>query len=166
MPADIRRRVRGIGVRPDASSSAVLAAFRAAFAARYGSPLATDATELAAGAAYDAMYAVAYAIATSSAAPPTGAGVAHGLRGLAVGAPVTAGAKGLAPALQALAAGQSVSLRGTFGLMQWDANGDITGGTLEVWCLGGVGGPPTFGSSGLTMDVRTQVVGGAFIQCQ
>ena len=172
MPADIRRRVRGIGVRPDASSSAALDAFRAAFAARYGSPLATDATQLAAGASYDAMYAVAYALATSSATssgsatPPTGAGVAHGLRSLAVGAPVTAGANGLAPALQSLASGQAVSLRGTLGLMQWDPNGDITGGTLEVWCLGGAGGPPTFGGSGLTMDVRTQVVGGAFIQCQ
>jgi len=166
MPADIRRRVRGIGVGADTGSSAVLADFRAAFAARYGSPLATDATESAAGASYDAMYAIAYALATSTAKAPTGAGVAHGLRSLAVGAAATAGPTGLASSLHALAADQSVSLRGTFGSMQWDASGDITGGTLEVWCLGGAGGAPTFGSSGLTMDVRTQVVGGAFVQCQ
>jgi branched-chain amino acid transport system substrate-binding protein len=166
MPADIRRRVRGIGVAQDTGSSAALAGFRAAFAARYGASLATDATETAAGASYDAMYAIAYALATSAAKPPTGATVAHGLRSLAVGAAVTAGPTGLASSLHALAGGQSVSLRGTFGSMQWDANGDTTGGTLEVWCVGSAGGAPSFGSSGLTMDVRTQVVGGAFVQCQ
>lgn len=161
LPLDIRRRMRGVGVRPDTSSQAVLEDFRAAFAARYGAPPADVA---AAAVTYDATYAIAYALAASPAA--SGTNVAHGLRSLAVGSPAVVGARGLGPAMHELSSGKSVSLRGTFGLLQWDTSGDITGGTLEVWCLGTVGGAPAFGSSGLTMDVQTQVVGGAFVQCQ
>lgn len=160
LPPDIRRRMRGVGVRPDGSSQAVLEDFRAAFAARFGAPPA----EVAAAVTYDATYAIAYALAAAPAA--SGTDVAHGLRSLAVGSPAVVGAKGLGPAMHELSNGKSVSLRGTFGLLQWDTSGDITGGTLEVWCLGTVAGAPAFGSSGLTMAVQTQVVGGAFVQCQ
>jgi ABC-type branched-subunit amino acid transport system substrate-binding protein len=162
LPADIRRRIRGVGVKPDASSAPVLDDFRAAFAARYGAAPA----ESAAAVSYDAMYAIAYALAATPGQAPTGASVAHGLRTLAVGNPAVVGAKGLGPVMRDLSSGKSVSLRGTFGLMQWDTSGDITGGTVEVWCVGGGAGAPAFGGSGLTMDVQTQVVGGAFVQCQ
>ena len=160
LPADIRRRVRGVGVKPDTSSTPVLEDFRAAFTARYGEAP----PEPAAAMAYDATYAIAYAV--PAAASPSGASVAQGLRALAVGTPAAVGAKGLTTVMGNLANGKSVALRGTFGLMQWDASGDITGGTVEVWCVGSVAGAPAFGSSGLTMDVQTQVVGGAFVQCQ
>jgi ABC-type branched-subunit amino acid transport system substrate-binding protein len=162
LPADIRRRVRGVGLKPDTSSAPVLDAFRAAFAARYGSPP----SEAAAALSYDAMYAIAYALAATPDATASGASVAHGLRTLAVGAPAVVGAKGLGPVMHDLSAGKSVSLRGTFGLLQWDTSGDIMGGTVEVWCLGTTPAGPAFGSSGVTMDVQTQVVGGAFVQCQ
>jgi ABC-type branched-subunit amino acid transport system substrate-binding protein len=162
LPSDIRRRIRGIGVKPDASSAPVLDAFRAAFAARYGEAPA----DRAAAVSYDAMYAVAYALAATASTAPSGASVAHGLRTLAVGRPAVVGAQGLAPVMQELSSGKSIALRGTFGLMQWDTSGDITGGTVEVWCLGTTPAGPTFGSSGITMDVQTQVVGGAFVQCQ
>ena len=162
LPADIKRRVRGIGVRPDAASASVLTDFRAAFATRWGAPPA----ELEAPLAYDATYAVAYALAATSGTVPTGATVAQGLRALAVGTAATVGKAGLASALSDLGGGKSVSVRGTYGPLQWDPNGDIHGGTIEVWCLGTAAGAPAFGSSGLTMDVATQVVGGAFVQCQ
>jgi ABC-type branched-subunit amino acid transport system substrate-binding protein len=162
VPVDIRRRIRGVGVKPDASSLPVLEDFRAAFTARYGAPAPEPAGPLT----YDATYAVAYAIAATPSMPPVGASVAHGLRMLSVGSPAAVGSKGLGAVRGELSAGRSVALRGTFGLMQWDASGDITGGTVEVWCLGGAVGSAPFGSSGLTMDVQTQVVGGAFVQCQ
>ncbi|MDB4945600.1 MAG: Branched-chain amino acid transporter, amino acid-binding protein [Labilithrix sp.] len=162
IPGDIKRRVRGVGVKTDADSASVLGEFRAAFAARYGAALPP--TELAAPRAYDATYAVAYALAAPAAA--TGASVANGLRALAVGTSRAVGKAAAAAALADLGAGRSVSLRGTYGPLRWDASGDATSGTIEVWCLGTVGGAPAYGSSGLTMDVETQVVGGAFVQCQ
>jgi branched-chain amino acid transport system substrate-binding protein len=162
LPSDIKRRMRGVGVKPDPSSAPVLQDFRTAFATRYGSPP----SDAAAAVSYDATYAIAYSLAAMSKAPPSGASVAHGLRTLAVGSPVMVGKKGLGPVMSDLTSGKSVALRGTFGLMQWDTSGDITGGTIEVWCLGTVAGAPAFGSSGVTMDVQTQVVGGAFVQCQ
>lgn len=161
VPADIRRRVRGVGLRPDAESAPVLADFRAAYATRYGEP-----PDPAAAAAYDATAAIVLALASRPERPVTGAGVARGLRALGVGTPLSVGARDAARALDALATGRAISLRGTHGLLRWDARGDIAGGSLEVWCVGGPAGAPAFGSSGLTMDVQTQVVGGGFVQCQ
>lgn len=162
LPADVRRRVRGIGVRPDVGSAAALESFGAAFTARYGHPPSA----LMTSSAYDALYAIAYAIAATPDMAVTGASVAHGLRALGVGDAVAVGAKDAGRILMNLAAGRSISLRGTFGPLQWDPSGDIAGGTVEVWCIGTAAGAPAFGSSGLTMDVQTQVIGGAFVQCQ
>jgi ABC-type branched-subunit amino acid transport system substrate-binding protein len=160
--ADIRRRLRGVGVRPDTNSAATFGTFESAYQGRFG----TDPSPSATAATYDAMYGVAYAIAASPGAPPTGASVARGLRSLGVGDAFSVGAGQARVVMQSLAAGKSVSLRGTFSLMQWDSAGDIMGGTVEVWCVGTASGASAFGSSGLTMDVQTQVVGGAFVQCQ
>lgn len=162
LPPDLRRRVRGVGTRPDTTSAPVLAAYQSAFAERYGSAVGS----LAAAPAYDAMYAVAFAIAAAGDAGTSGAATARGLRALGVGNAYSVGPAHAGPVGQALAAGRSVSLRGTTALMQWDANGDVAGGTVEVWCVGASSGAPAFGSSGLTMDVGTQVTGGAFVQCQ
>jgi ABC-type branched-subunit amino acid transport system substrate-binding protein len=165
LPSDIRRRIRGVGVRPDASSAAVLAEFVATYTSRYG---AAPPGSFAASAAvsYDAMYAFAYALAATPELPPSGASVAQGLRALGVGDSYAVGAKTASQVMSILAARKSVSLRGTFGPLLWDSSGDITAGSVEVWCIGGPAGAPAFGSSGLTMDVSTQVVGGAFVQCQ
>jgi branched-chain amino acid transport system substrate-binding protein len=162
MSLDIKRRVRGVGVKPDTSSAPVLEAFRAAFSARYGSmPEAAPAAL-----SYDAMYAIAYAIAAARDLPLSGASVARGLRRLGVGEAATVGPTPIRLVMQSLSSGKSVTLRGTFSLLSWDAAGDVAGGTAEVWCVGGASGVPAFGSSGVTMDVQTQVVGGAFVQCQ
>lgn len=162
MPADLRRRIRGIGATSDPQSAPVFAAFKSRFAAKYGAAPPSVAT----AAAYDATWAVAYALAATSNGAPSGASVARGLRALGVGGAMTVGPTDAAQGMQSVATGKSVSLRGTNTLLQWDAKGDIAGGTVEAWCIGAAGGAPAFGSSGLTMDVQTQVVGGAFVQCQ
>ena len=158
MPSDIKRRIRGVGVRPDTTSSPVYAAFEAAYTTRWGAaPASTEPAFV-----YDATYAVAFAVTAGGA---TGPSTAKGLRALGVGDGYSVGAKDVGAVLGRLTAKQSVSLRGTFSLMQWDQSGDIAAGTLEVWCIGGASAP-VFGSSGQTMDVLTQVVGGSFVQCQ
>jgi ABC-type branched-subunit amino acid transport system substrate-binding protein len=165
LPPDIKRRIRGIGIRPEAGSAPVLAAFTSAFTSRYGAPPPASAMA-AAAASYDATYAIAYAIAATPGAPLSGASVAQGLRTFGVGDAEMVGAKAVGEVLRQLSAGRSVALRGTFGPLQWDATGDIAAGNAEVWCVGTSRGAAAFGSSGLTMDVQTQVVGGAFVQCQ
>lgn len=161
LPADIRRRVRGVGIKPDTGSAPVLDAFVTAFTQRYGKAPSAFPAALS----YDALYAVAYAISASPDVAITGASVAKGLRALGVGDAFTVGAASSATIMKSLAAGTSVSLRGTGSVLQWDASGDIAGGTAEVWCIGAAA-PAAFASGGLTMDVQTQVVGGAFVQCR
>jgi hypothetical protein len=39
------------------------------------------------------------------------------------------------------------------------------GGTLEVWCIGVVGGKPGYQSSGLTLDLVTGRTAGEYTQC-
>ncbi|MBP9112762.1 MAG: hypothetical protein KBF88_08120 [Polyangiaceae bacterium] len=160
LPADIRRRIRGIGAKPSSASESTLAAFAAAYAAKNGA--LTD--PIASAPAYDATYAIAAAIAATPSTEPSGASVAEGLRRLGVGAPMSVGAN-LVQGMLTEAARGSISLRGTLSIMRWDSNGDVLDGTLEVWCIGRAV-VPTFGSSGRTMEVQSQVVGGGFIQCQ
>lgn len=161
LPTDIRRRVRGVGVKPDTGSAAALDTFTAAFTQRYG----TKPSAFPAALSYDAMYAVAFAIAATTDVAVSGASVAKGLRALGVGDAFTIGADQSATIMESLAAGTSVSLRGTGSVLQWDPSGDLAGGTAEVWCIG-TAAPAAFASGGLTMDVQTQVVGGAFVQCR
>jgi hypothetical protein len=68
-------------------------------------------------------------------------------------------------AFQALAAGGSINAIGTFGVMEWVATGAKAGGTVEVWCIGAVGGPPSFQPSGWTYDVEAMSYSGAYTQC-
>jgi ABC-type branched-subunit amino acid transport system substrate-binding protein len=161
IPADFRTRVRGIGVRPDGLSASVFAQFNSSFVTRYGANPGTSNM----GNAYDAMYSVAFALAATRSEPPSGASVAKGLLALGSGDAINVGISSAGGAMQALSGGKSIQLRGTFSLMQWDTNGDIAGGTLEVWCIGAPSGVAAFGSSGVTMDVQTQTIGGTFTQC-
>lgn len=159
---DLRRRIRGVAATSDTTSAPVFAAFKSRFTARFG-----DAPEsFATSATYDATYAIAYALAASKEPAPDGATVARGLRAFGAGAAVAVGPNDAAAAMKSLEGGKSVALLGTNTLLQWDVKGDMAGGTVEVWCVGAGGGSPAFGSSGLSMDVATQVVGGAFVQCQ
>lgn len=160
LPADIKRRIRGVGAKPDTDSEPVIAAFVAAYTAKHGAPSAP--TSIAP--AYDAVYAIAAAVSATPKLAPTGASVAEGLRRIGVGQPMGVGAGEVEAVLRGAASGD-LSLRGTLSPMRWDPNGDILGGTLEVWCIGGTTSS-TFGGSGRAMDVQSQVIGGRFVQCQ
>jgi ABC-type branched-subunit amino acid transport system substrate-binding protein len=160
LPSDIKRRIRGVGPKPDVESESVLQGFLNAYTTRYG---ALDAPS-AVAASYDAVYAMAAAIAASNKLAVNGASVADGLRQLSVGTPRAIGASDVEALLRSAASG-SISLRGTHTLMRWAPSGDVLGGTLEVWCIGG-STTSVFGSSGKAMDIQSQVIGGRFIQCQ
>jgi len=162
VPSDFASRLRGIGVTPDAASAQTFAAFSAAFTSAYGSnPQVPDM-----GTSYDAMYSIAYAIAATANVPLSGPSIAKGLSMLGSGTAVSVGAAQASAALQSLASGQSIALQGTSTAMQWDINGDIAGGTLEVWCVGVSSGAPAFASSGRTLDVGTRTLSGAYSPCQ
>jgi hypothetical protein len=163
VPSDFPTRVRGVGVTPDTASTPVFNAFSADYRAAYGSNPGTAGM----GPAYDAMYSVAYAIATLGSAPVTGANIGKGLNELYYGSsfdvePTMAGA-----AFQQLTSAGNIALQGTFTLMHWDGNGDIVGGTLEVWCVSGSdAGAGIFGHSGLYEDLASGSITGTYTQCQ
>lgn len=159
--ASVRLRVRGIGTTPDGASGPLFAAFNLAYGNEYGGQAPTTAGM---GPAYDAMYAIGYALAATRAEfPPTGLTVAKGLQRLASGTTVNVGASNITAGYQTLnGPGGTVNLRGTFGLLSFTEKGDISGGTLEVWCIKGSN---AFGSSGMTMDVGSQTIAGSFTQC-
>lgn len=162
VPADLRTRIRGTGVTPEATSASVFGAFNTAYSARFG-----DNPRVAGmGPSYDGMYALAYALAATTGERPTGASIARGLAKLGTGTSIDVGASTVLGAFQRLTAGESISPRGTFGVLKWDANGDIVGGTVEIWCIGLAANTPYFGSSGLKLDVATQVISGTYTQCQ
>jgi ABC-type branched-subunit amino acid transport system substrate-binding protein len=160
---DLRRRVRGTGVTPGAGSAAVNNAFQIDFTARYPG---VSAKISGMGPSYDALYGVAYALAATRSQPATGKNIAGGLRMLAGGSTViqNSGTKALA-AFQKLSGGEKITAIGTFGPLEWDSNGAVVGGTLEMWCIDGSGMTPAYQSSGLTFDVKTQKFGGDYTQC-
>lgn len=161
MLPNFQRRVRGIGLRPDGNSTPVFASFNAAYTSRYTDNPGTSAM----GPSYDSMYSIAYALAATSNEPVSPQSVAKGLRSLASGEAFPVGQNHANAAMLALAGGASITLRGTHSLMRWDFNGDIVGGTLEVWCIGLAQDAPVFDSSGKSLDVATQTIDGTYTQC-
>ena len=159
---DLRLRVRGTGTTSGPDSGPVFNAFNLDFLVRYGSSPTASGT----GPSYDATYAIAYALAASKDLPISGANVASGLRRLAGGtAKVTTGSQDLLTAFQTLDSGANIAAWGTFCPLDWDADGAVKGGTIEMWCVGLAGTTPVFRSSGLSFDIMTQSFHGAYTQC-
>ncbi|HEX7670643.1 MAG TPA: ABC transporter substrate-binding protein [Polyangiaceae bacterium] len=160
---DLRRRIRGTGITPGPQSAPVYGAFKVDYLLRYPG---TSATISGMGPSYDATYAIAYALAATHALPASGENIAAGLRKLS-GGPTTLEMQGtkILAAFQKLAVGQNITAIGTFGPAEWDANGAVIGGTLEMWCIGATTPTPVFQSSGLTFDVKTQQYAGTYTQC-
>jgi branched-chain amino acid transport system substrate-binding protein len=159
---DLRRRVRGTGTTPTKESAPIANAFSLDYMARYGS----SPTASGAGASYDAVYAAAYALAATKDATPSGANVAKGLRMLAGGSVnINTGTQDLLAAFQSLASGKTINATGTACPFDWDANGTVKGGTIEMWCIGKTNNTPVFQSSGLSFDIKTQVYNGEYVQC-
>jgi hypothetical protein len=49
--------------------------------------------------------------------------------------------------------------------LDWDSDGAVKGGTLEMWCIGGTPEKPVFQSSGLLFDIMSQAKSGTYTQC-
>ena len=163
---DLRQRVRGTGITPGPAGKDTPAEtftnFQVDYSVRYGA----SATISGMGPSHDAAYAIGLALAATRAQPVSGASVAQGLRKLAGGAmKIKAIGPNVLPAFQKLAAGDTITAVGTFGMLDWDANGAVKGGTLEMWCIGGPTTKPAYGSSGLYFDIKTQTQSGAYVQC-
>jgi ABC-type branched-subunit amino acid transport system substrate-binding protein len=160
---DLRHRVRGTGVTPAPTSAPVYNAFQIDFSVHY--PM-SSAKISGMGPSYDALYGIAYALAATKDMPATGKAVSTGLRMLAGGATViqNSGTKALA-AFQRLSTGDKITAVGTFGPLEWDPNGAVVGGTLEMWCIDGSTATPAYQSSGLTFDVKAQKFSGSYTQC-
>ena len=160
---DLRRRIRGTGVTPSVRSKAVYDAFRVSYELRYpGSP----ANGSGLGPSYDTVYAFAFAMAATKDAALTGPNLAQGLAKLSGGpSEIEVQSTQALAAFQRLVAGQSIDAIGTFGPLAWGPTGAVVGGTLEVWCIGVVGGKAGYQSSGLTLDLVTGRTSGEYTPC-
>jgi hypothetical protein len=168
----LRARVRGTGITSGPPISGAPAAntpadtflqFQLDYAARYNGAAATTAGM---GPSHDAAYAIGLALAATRTEDVTGASVAQGLRKLA-GGPTTLelNSANVLTAMKKLGAGEKISAVGTFGMLDWDANGAVKGGTLEIWCIGSAAAKPVYGSSGLTYDILTKKRLGEYKPC-
>ncbi len=160
VPANLRQRLRGVGVTSEAAAVPVLNAFNSAYTARYGTnPRVSGMSQ-----SYDAMYALALGLAATTDQRPTGTAIAKGLRFLGDGADVAIGQGNVRTAFQQLANGTHITARGTFSEFKWDMNGDLAGGVVEMWCVSS-GAPNFFASSGLLFDVATLTASGSYVPC-
>lgn len=158
----LQGRVRGTGIKTSPESSSVLQAFQVDYQLEFNE----SATTSGMGPSYDAAFSLAYALAATHDQPVSGDEIAKGLRMLAGGTTqFNVGALQVTQAFQKLAAGEKIKGMGTFGPLEWDANGAVVGGTLEMWCIGGSTSTPAYKSSGLTFDIRTQQPSGQYTQC-
>jgi len=159
---DLQQRVRGTGITPGPESVDTNEAFRVDYNVRYG----VQATISGMGPAHDAAYAIGLALAATRNEEVSGASVAQGLRKLAGGATkLTTTSTNVLPAFQKLSAGEKITAIGTFGMLDWDENGAVRGGTLEMWCIGGTPAKPAYASSGLLFDLQTQTTSGTYTPC-
>jgi len=164
---DLRLRVRGTGITPGPSGkdtpSEAYNGFKIDYEVRY--PGATS-TISGMGPAHDAAYAIGLALAATKDEPVSGASVAAGLRKLAGGTTkLTTLGTNLLAAFQKVNAAAGITAVGSFGVLDWDNNGAVKGGTLEMWCIGGTPAKPVYQSSGLTFDIMSQQQSGAYKQC-
>ena len=163
---DLRHRVRGTGITPGPSGKDTPADTFTGFQVDYNVRFGASATISGMGPAHDAAYAIGLALAATRTEPVSGTSIAHGLRKLAGGASkLTTTGPNVLPAFQKLGAGEKITAVGTFGMLDWDANGAVQGGTLEMWCIGGPTTKPAYGSSGLFFDIKTQTKSGSYVQC-
>ncbi len=164
---DLRQRVRGTGITPGPSGKSTPAeaynGFKIDYDVRF--PGSTSAIS-GMGPAHDAAYAIGLALAATKDQPVSGASIAAGLRKLASGTTkLTTLGTNLLPAFQKLTNGSGITAVGSFGVLDWDVNGAVKGGTLEMWCIGGTAEKPVYQSSGLLFDIMSQQQSGAYEQC-
>jgi ABC-type branched-subunit amino acid transport system substrate-binding protein len=163
----LRLRVRGTGITPGPAGKNTPAeaynGFKIDYEVRYEGGTATISGM---GPSHDAAYAIGLALAATKDMPVSGASVAVGLRKLAGGpTKLTTLGTNLLSAFQKLAAGTGITAIGSFGVLDWDSDGAVKGGTLEMWCIGGTPDKPVYQSSGLLFDIMSQAKSGTYKQC-
>ena len=132
------------GVAPAEVQSAAGDAFDAAYQAEYGEPPLIYARE-----AYDAVMVAALAAQAAHSTDSTQ--IRNALRRVAnpPGQPIGLGAAGgIATALSLVRSGQDVDYQGASGMVDFDANGDVASGAVEVWRI----------DNGQIVTVRTDAV--------
>jgi ABC-type branched-subunit amino acid transport system substrate-binding protein len=164
---DLRARVRGTGITPGPAGKGTPAeaynGFKIDYDVRYEGGTSTISGM---GPAHDAAYAIGLALAATKDLPVSGKSIAQGLRKLASGpTKLTTLGTNLLPAFQKLSAGVGITAVGSFGVLDWDADGAVKGGTLEMWCIGGTAEKPVYESSGLYFDIMTEQQSGTYSQC-
>ncbi len=158
---DLRRRVRGTGVTTG-ENEGIFENFKIAYEGKYSSLPTASGT----GPAYDAAYAIAFALAATGDQPISGQAIAAGLRRLGKGTTkVEVTPNNTLAAFSALQRGDEIRALGTFGPLDWDTNGAVTGGTIEMWCIGVNGTTPVYKSSGLTFSIMSKQLSGEFTPC-
>jgi ABC-type branched-subunit amino acid transport system substrate-binding protein len=164
---DLRSRVRGTGITPGPGGKDTPAeaynGFKIDYDVRYPGGSSTISGM---GPAHDAAYAIGLALAATRDQPVSGKSIAAGLRQLAGGSTkFTTLGPNLLPAFQKLGTGAGITAVGSFGALDWDEDGAVKGGTLEMWCIGGTAAKPVFQSSGLFFDILTGEQSGAYEPC-
>jgi branched-chain amino acid transport system substrate-binding protein len=164
---ELRKRVRGTGTTPGPSGKNTPAEAYNGFKIDYDVRFAGGTSTISGmGPAHDAAYAIGLALAATRDQPVSGASIAAGLRKLASGpTKLTTLGTNLLPAFQQLTKGAGITAVGSFGVLDWDANGAVKGGTLEMWCIGGTADKPVYESSGLNFDIMSQQQTGQYNQC-
>jgi ABC-type branched-subunit amino acid transport system substrate-binding protein len=178
---DLRQRFRGTGISAEAGETQkVFDAFQIAFGQRWkdasGNP--QPATQSGMGPTYDAVYTIALALVGK---PDTSAqSMVSGMPSLSNNtAACNSDASGvLAPCFTVsdysrtlynnmglLLQNKKVTEIGTFGRLEWDAQGAKSSGLIEMWCIKNTGATPEFDSSGLFYDVKTQQQSGSYTPC-
>jgi ABC-type branched-subunit amino acid transport system substrate-binding protein len=164
---DLRGRVRGTGITPGPSGrdtpSEAYNGFKIDYDVRYPGG---NATISGMGPAHDAAYAIGLALAATHELPVSGKNIAAGLRKLAGGGTkLTTLGTNLLSAFQKLTSGADMTAVGSFGVLDWDENGAVKGGVLEMWCIGGTAAKPAYQSSGLLFDIMSQQLSGKYEPC-
>jgi branched-chain amino acid transport system substrate-binding protein len=162
----LRARVRGTGITPGPTGKNTPGETFNGFVLDYNVRYGAAATISGMGPSHDAAYAIGLALAATRTQEISGASVAQGLRKLAGGATILeANGTNVLAAFQKLSSGEKITAVGTFGMLDWDANGAVQGGTLEMWCVSGPATKPVYASSGLMFDIKSQTKSGAYVQC-
>lgn len=163
----LRARIRGTGITPGPTGkdtpTEAYNGFKIDYDVRYAGSTSTISGM---GPAHDAAYAIGLALAATKDQPVSGASIASGLRKLASGpTKITTLGTNLLAAFQKLSSGAGITAVGSFGVLDWDSNGAVKGGTLEMWCVGGTTVKPAYQSSGLSFDIMSQQQSGTYTQC-
>jgi hypothetical protein len=126
---DLRARISGTGLAPDAQVASNLMGFAARFRRVHLKEM--DNTEYG----YDAFYVAAYALALADSEGIDGAAVARALGALNAGASIDVGPDAIASALAYLVERPSLDLLGVSSQLDWDPLRGDTSSDIGLWCL-------------------------------